>query len=114
LANIHLSIDALWCLSNDVSEWSHKLRVRREIARHFAGFIISGDVGIRKPDPGIYHVLLSAIGRPAQDCVFVDDRVKNLDAAKAIGVQTVLFGTAESSASHRCVASFEELRPGYE
>ena len=71
--------------------------------------MISGDVGIRKPDAGIYNVLLRSVGKPAQDCIFVDDRVKNLDAAQMLGFQTVLFGTWERSASHPCVASFAEL-----
>jgi putative hydrolase of the HAD superfamily len=101
--------DSLWCLSNDVSEWSRKLRVRHEIAAYFTGFVISGDAGIRKPDPGIYNLLLSRLGRTAMDCTFVDDRVKNLDSAKALGFRTVLFGSDEESVLHPSVASFTKL-----
>src|SRR5215471_3593007 len=103
-------VDSLWCLSNDVSEWSQKLRDRNELVAHFAGFVISGDVGIRKPDPGIYNVLLSRVGRPAHECIFVDDRVANLDAAQLLGFQTVLFGSGQLNAGHRQVSSFSELR----
>jgi putative hydrolase of the HAD superfamily len=103
-------VDSLWCLSNDVSEWSQKLRERNELAAHFAGFVISGDVGIRKPDPGIYDVLLSRVGRPARECIFVDDRVANLDAAQLLGFQTVLFGSGQLNTGHRQVSSFSELK----
>lgn len=103
-------VDSVWCLSNDVSEWSQKLRERNELTAHFAGFVISGDVGIRKPDPGIYEALLSRVGRPAQECIFVDDRVANLDAARLLGFQTVLFGAGQPNTGHRQVSAFAELK----
>jgi putative hydrolase of the HAD superfamily len=103
-------VDFLWCLSNDVSEWSQKLRGRHELTAHFTGFVISGDVGIRKPDPGIYNVLLSRVGRPAEECIFVDDRVANLDMAHLLGFQTVLFGSGQLNTGHRQVSSFSELK----
>jgi putative hydrolase of the HAD superfamily len=88
------SVRALWCLSNDVSEWSLKLRRRLEIERYFEGFVISGDVACRKPDPRIYRELLARIGCPPRQCVLVDDRQKNLDAARALGLRTVLSSAA--------------------
>src|SRR5215471_15932843 len=39
-------VESVWCLCNDVSEWSQKLREWNELTVHFAGFVISGDVGI--------------------------------------------------------------------
>jgi beta-phosphoglucomutase-like phosphatase (HAD superfamily) len=98
------------CLSKDVSEWSRKLRERNELTAHFAGFVISGDVGVRKPDPGIYDVLVSRVGRPAEECIFVDDRVANLGAAQLLGFQSVLFGSEKLNTGHRQVSSFSELK----
>ena len=103
-------VDSLWCLSNDVSEWSQKLREWNELTAHFAGFVISGDVGIRKPDSAIYDVLLSRVGRAAHECIFVDDRVANLDTAQLLGFQTVLFGLGQLNTGHRQVSSFAELK----
>lgn len=77
-------------LSNDVSEWSRKLRERHGLAAAISTWIISGDVGLRKPTPEIYRVLLRRLGVPASQVVFVDDRVENLDAARALGIHTVL------------------------
>jgi HAD superfamily hydrolase (TIGR01509 family) len=105
-------VDALWCLSNDVTEWSVKLRDIYGIRQYFAGFVISGDVKVRKPDPKIYEILLERIGRPASECVFVDDRPKNLLTAKRLGFHTVLFGEfapAETDHYHGSVKSFAEL-----
>lgn len=85
-------VDALWCLSNDISRWSQKLRARFALDRFFAGFVISGDVGSRKPDAGIFTIFLAMAGRPAPDCVFVDDRAANLETAARLGFRTVRFG----------------------
>ena len=84
----------VWCLSNDVGRWSQKLRDRLGIESRLVGAIISGDVGIRKPDAGIYEVLIEAIGFRASDLYFVDDRAKNVAAAERLGFQTELFSAA--------------------
>ncbi len=105
-------VDALWCLSNDVAEWSAKLRDMYDIRQYFAGFVISGDVKVRKPDPRIYEILLERIGRPTADCVFVDDRPKNLLAARRLGMHTVFFGEfvpTDVDHFHGAVKSFSEL-----
>lgn len=100
-------VSSIWCLSNDISEWSEKLRENFNIAGYFDGFVISGDVGIRKPDAGIYGRFLKESGCMAQECIFVDDREKNLDSAGILGFQTVLFDGRDSK--HRNVTSFAEL-----
>jgi FMN phosphatase YigB (HAD superfamily) len=53
-------VASLWCLSNDVSEWSRKLRERFGLTGLIDGFLISGDVGTRKPDTRIFHHLQQA------------------------------------------------------
>jgi HAD superfamily hydrolase (TIGR01509 family) len=83
----------LWCLSNDVSEWSKKLREKFALGRYFRGFVISGDMGTRKPDPAIYHSLLEQSGCRPCDIVFVDDRLRNIEAA-ALGMGAILFKPA--------------------
>jgi FMN phosphatase YigB (HAD superfamily) len=85
LSDLPEGVDCVWCLSNDVSDWSKKLRERFKLAEYFAGFVISGDERMRKPDPAIYELLLGRVGRLAGECVFVDDRPSNLQAAKRLG-----------------------------
>ena len=102
----------IWCLSNDLSEWSEKLKVRFGLKKYFDGFIISGDVGIRKPDLTIYRILLNRLIVKASDVIFVDDNPKNLDAASAIGFITVLFSPTNDTAlnkKHLKAATFNEV-----
>jgi HAD superfamily hydrolase (TIGR01509 family) len=103
---------AVWCLSNDVSEWSRKLRNRFGLDRHFQGFLVSGDVMARKPDPAIYRFLLKAAEADAREVLFVDDREVNLDAAAALGYRTARFAQFDAQMSqgkHRTARSFAEL-----
>ena len=97
LAAARPHVAGLWCLSNDLTEWSCKLRRRFEIEDLFDGFVISGDIGVRKPDPEIYETLQAAAASPPGDLLLVDDRPRNLAAAADLGWRTVLFdptGTA--------------------
>src|ERR1043166_1407853 len=102
----------IWCLSNDASDWSRKLRERFELSKLIGGFLISGDVGVRKPNPLIFHHLLKRLDTDPGNVIFVDDRRANLDAAAALGLQTVLFGgiSANGLSPHASVANFMELR----
>lgn len=91
LNEIHSSGMRLWCLSNDVSEWSRKLRRRFGLDRYFEGFVISGDAGAFKPDPAIYQCLLNKAGVKPAEALFVDDRLRNVKAADELGMSVVLF-----------------------
>jgi HAD superfamily hydrolase (TIGR01509 family) len=102
----------VWCLSNDLAEWAKKLRDRFKIERYFRGFIISGDVGLRKPDPAIFELLLRRLEANAGPAVFVDDNPKNLDVAASLGFKTILFhtvGAGSSRSGHASVSNFKEL-----
>ena len=88
----------IWCLSNDLSEWSEKLRIRFGLVKYFRGFVISGDIGIRKPDPMIYQNLLNRLNVKANDVIFIDDNPKNLDAASRFGFTTILFSPTVNAA----------------
>jgi len=56
---------------------------------HFDAAVISGRVGVRKPDPAIYGLAVEALGVPARELVFVDDLPGNLKPARALGMATV-------------------------
>lgn len=111
LDRMHLRGMNVWCLSNDVSEWSKKLRRNFSIEDFFTGFIISGDVGLRKPDPAIYELLAERLKCKPGEILFVDDNGRNLDAAAALGIATVLFGSSGQgyAGKHQAVRDFNEL-----
>lgn len=52
--------------------------------------VISGEVGMRKPEPGIFRHTLDLIGLAPQQVVFVDDLRHNIEAAVAVGMVGVL------------------------
>ncbi|PKP56469.1 hypothetical protein CVT91_13080, partial [Candidatus Atribacteria bacterium HGW-Atribacteria-1] len=88
---------SLAILSNDVKEWSNYLRTKFDLSKLFKIIIISGEVGYRKPDKRIYNILLDRIQSPSSDCVFVDDRSKNLRPGSEIGIKTIRFVREESN-----------------
>lgn len=108
----------VYCLSNDVSEWSKKLLERFGLARYISHFIISGDVGFRKPDPLIFFYFLAQIQRKPSELVFVDDNPVNLDAAAAMGFETILFKSPKIKPgisditinNHRIATDFEQIK----
>ena len=52
----------------------------------FDATVISGDVGLHKPQPEIYELGAERIGVAAGDCVFVDDLRENIAGAEAVGM----------------------------
>ncbi len=59
------------------------------LGEHYDAVIISGEVGLRKPDPAIYRLAADKLGLPPSECVFVDDVAANLPAAAELGMATV-------------------------
>ena len=70
----------------------HKfMRTAWHIQDAFDLIIASCDVKLIKPDPRIYQLTLDQLGVTAQEAVFIDDRVINVDAAELMGMQAILF-----------------------
>jgi putative hydrolase of the HAD superfamily len=80
----------LGLLSNDVREWSEYLRAKHGLD-NFAAVAISGEVGCRKPEVGIYEAFLRAANTTPDACMFVDDRSRNLETARRLGFGTIRF-----------------------
>ena len=57
----------------------------------FSPILISGNLGIMKPDPAIFHQALTACGVEPCECVFIDDTFANIQAAKRIGITGLQF-----------------------
>ena len=79
-------------LTNNVREWEHLWRSMLPVDEIFELVIDSGFVGMRKPDPKIYELTIARLsGINADDCLFVDDLLINVEAAQAIGMSAVHF-----------------------
>lgn len=58
-------------------------------------YVVSGAEGLVKPDPRLFHVLLDRYGLKAEECTFVDDNPDNVAAARALGMEGIVFHGAE-------------------
>lgn len=53
--------------------------------------LLSCEIGLDKPDPMIYELLIKTIELNPQDIVFIDDKLENTEAAKEMGIDAILF-----------------------
>ena len=96
-------------LSNDVFEWSEFLADYHNINCYFKNKVVSGKVGMRKPDKEIFIYTLNKLGCKPEQCIFVDNSVKNLLVAETMGIQTILFNRDGEEYDGKVVNDFEEL-----
>jgi epoxide hydrolase-like predicted phosphatase len=73
---------------------------REQFAELFDGVVISGEVGLRKPDPQIFQHALDLLGLPPEECAFVDDIEHNIRAAERLGMVGVHYVDAEATVPH--------------
>jgi putative hydrolase of the HAD superfamily len=71
---------------------------REDWDRLFDLTVISGEVGLRKPDAAIYRMTCERLGVDPRDAVFVDDMSPNVDAADALGMIGILHRDTASTA----------------
>jgi len=71
------------------NSWGAGRYDRGRFGELFDGVVISGEVGLRKPDPAIYALGARSIGVEPDACVFVDDFPHNLEPARTLGMATV-------------------------
>lgn len=55
----------------------------------FEVIVFSSDVGVCKPDPKIFYTALEQLGVDVSETLFIDDREKNVNGAKALGLHAV-------------------------
>jgi len=79
------------------NSWGRDGYPRERFGELFDAVVISGEVGIRKPDPAIFALTAERVGLPAGACVFVDDLDKNIVAAEAAGMTGVLHRSADET-----------------
>jgi epoxide hydrolase-like predicted phosphatase len=78
-----------WGNDYDRTEW-HEM---------FDAVVISGEVGMRKPEAEIFDLVLERIGLPAAECVFIDDMAPNIVAARAAGLTGIVHRTFDETAA---------------
>ena len=61
----------------------------------FDTFVNSAIEGVRKPDPEIYLITCDRLGKRPKDCLFMDDSLENVEAAKELGMKTIWWNKEE-------------------
>jgi len=72
--------------NTNIWHWHH-LKHHYHVVNLINHHILSYEVGLAKPDAGIYKIALDTINAKANQCLFFDDLAANVEAAKAIGIQ---------------------------
>jgi putative hydrolase of the HAD superfamily len=62
-----------------------------DVYTEFDVYVNSADVGLRKPDPAIFHLALERLDVAPQQAIFLDDGLRNVDSARELGIHTVQF-----------------------
>ena len=95
----------LYGLSNWSAETFPYAREKYGFFDLFDDFVISGAVGQVKPDPEIFQIMLEKIGKPAEECLFIDDSLTNINQAQKMG-----FGTIHFQSPEQLAAALHELK----
>jgi len=82
---------ALYALSNWSAETFPHARKRFEFLGWFDCAVISGEIGLVKPNREVFDFLLEKTGRRAEECVFIDDSLANVAAARELGFDAIHF-----------------------
>jgi putative hydrolase of the HAD superfamily len=72
------------------NSWGMADYPRHLFPRMFDVVVISGEVGMRKPEERIFHHAAGLLGLAPDECVFVDDIEVNIEAAEALGMTAIL------------------------
>ena len=79
------------------NSWGKGRYDREAFPEMFDGVVISGEVGLYKPEPEIYRLGAEKVGLTPEDCVFVDDLKENVAGAEAVGMTAILHRGSEST-----------------
>ncbi|HWH43640.1 MAG TPA: HAD family phosphatase [Thermoleophilaceae bacterium] len=79
------------------NSWGRGRYDRATFPEMFDGVVISGEVGLHKPEPEIFHLGAERVGLEASECVFVDDLRENCEGAEAVGMAAVLHRGADGT-----------------
>jgi putative hydrolase of the HAD superfamily len=77
---------------NNESREINEYRIQKfKLRDYFEAFFSSCYLGVRKPDPEIYNLALKITQQNPAECILIDDRGLNLECARELGIQTILF-----------------------
>jgi len=91
-------------VSNIGRHWLDDFMVEAEQSRLFDEVILSGEVGMVKPDRLIFEMMADKLSVDVSECIMIDDMLMNVEGASRAGMQGILFGN-----NHQAQADFDNL-----
>ncbi len=78
-------------LANEAREWMQVKREKGGLDQVFEKVYGSADIGLAKPDKGVYELVLRDMGLKGKEVVFIDNLERNLVPAKELGMRCIIF-----------------------
>ena len=95
LETLHKNGTPLYAITNWNQDKFRETRLRFPFLNLFRDIVVSGDEKLIKPDPAIYELSLKRNKLKAAECLFIDDSLKNVKGAEAVGMKAHHFTTPE-------------------
>lgn len=86
----------IYGLTNWSAETIPLVYAKYDFFQLFDGIVVSGEEKVIKPDPKIYRILLERYNLTAENTLFIDDNSANIETAKRLGGQTIVFDSIEN------------------
>jgi len=91
LRDLHAAGVRVLALTNWSAELFPVARDRFDFLELFEDIVVSGEERVAKPDPRIFEIVAERSGLSPGECVFVDDKPENVEAARAAGLDVIVF-----------------------
>lgn len=85
----------LYLLSNIFVRNSSYFKNKYSFIKYFDKLYFSSDTKLVKPDPRAYQLVLRENNLKPEDCIFFDDSERNVEAARALGIEAYVFEGAD-------------------
>ncbi|MGI9604974.1 MAG: HAD family hydrolase [Acidimicrobiales bacterium] len=100
-------------INNNVLGWSKSLRRRFDLDERVDTWIVSGEIGTRKPESAFFEAVRRMTGVEFADSLLIDDQIDDLDMARSLGMSTAMFVPAgaqlPASSPHPIVHGFDSF-----
>lgn len=100
-------------ITNNAMVWSGLIRRRFDLDERIDTWVVSGEIGCRKPDAAFFEALRRMTGVEYSDSLLIDDQVADLDIARSLNMSTAMFvpqaAQLPSSSPHPIVHGFDSF-----
>lgn len=81
----------LGLLTNAIIPFVRTIMAEHDLERLFDTILVSAEEHMAKPDPAFYRLMLKRMDAAPEDCLFIDDNPANIDGAKRVGINALVF-----------------------